>query len=76
MGGADQGERRVDRLRTGDGGRSYWRLADHLPEQAPRAPTPCQLPPPELPDNRPLPEARCSPEATLTVTAPLLATRP
>ena len=75
MGGADQGERRVGGLRTGRG-QSYWRLADHRPEQAPREPTPCQLPPPELPDNRPLPEARCSPEATLTVTAPLPATLP
>ena len=55
---------------------SQRRLADHLPEQVPREPTPCQVPPPELADNRPLPLALCSPEATLTLTAPLPATLP
>jgi hypothetical protein len=57
-------------------GRRHRRLADHLPEQVPREPTPCQVPPPELADNRPLPLALCSPEATLTLTAPLPATLP
>jgi hypothetical protein len=55
---------------------SQRRLADHLPEHVPREPTPRQVPPPEVADNRPLPLALCSPEATLTLTAPLLATLP
>ena len=52
------------------------RLADHLPEQAPCEPTPRQVPPPELADNRPLPLAFRLPEATPTLTEPLRATRP
>jgi hypothetical protein len=46
------------------------RLADHPPEHVPREPTPCQVPPPELADNRPLPLAFELPDATLTLTAP------
>jgi hypothetical protein len=57
-------------------GQNHRRRADHLPEQAPREPTPRQLPPPELADNRPLPLAFEPPEATLTLTAPLLDTLP
>jgi hypothetical protein len=57
-------------------GQNHRRPADHLPEQAPREPTPRQLPPPELADNRPLPLAFEPPEATLTLTAPLLDTLP
>jgi hypothetical protein len=61
--------RDVDRL-------DYRRPADHLPEQAPLPPTPCQVPPPERADRCPLPLALRPPEATLTLTAPLLLTLP
>jgi hypothetical protein len=54
----------------------YRRLADHRPEHGPWEPTPRQVPPPELPDSRPLPLAFRLPEATLTVTAPLPDTVP
>jgi hypothetical protein len=52
------------------------RPATHVPEHAPREPTPRQEPPPELVDKRPLPLAYEPPDETLTLTAPLLDTLP
>jgi hypothetical protein len=52
------------------------RPATHVPEHAPREPTPCQEPPPELVDRCPLPLAYEPPDETLTLTAPLLDTLP
>jgi hypothetical protein len=56
--------------------RNYRRPAVHVPEHAPREPTPCQEPPPELADKCPLPLAFEPPEETPTLTAPLLDTLP
>jgi hypothetical protein len=56
--------------------RNYRRPAVHVPEHAPREPTPCQEPPPVLADKCPLPLAFELPEETLTLTAPLLDTLP
>ena len=56
--------------------RNYRRPAVHVPEHAPREPTPCQEPPPELADKCPLPLAFELPEETLTRTAPLFDTLP
>ena len=55
---------------------THRRPATHVPEHAPREPTPRQEPPPELVDKRPLPLAYEPPEETLTLTAPLLDTLP
>jgi hypothetical protein len=56
--------------------RLHRRPATHVPEHAPREPTPRQEPLPELVDKRPLPLAYEPPEETLTRTAPLLDTLP
>jgi hypothetical protein len=69
---SDRHLRRIVRRRR----RNQPRLADHVPEQGPREPTPRQEPPPELADRCPLPFAFELPEETLTVTAPLLDTLP
>ena len=56
--------------------RLHRRPATHVPEHAPREPTPRQEPLPELVDKRPLPLAYEPPDETLTRTAPLLDTLP
>jgi hypothetical protein len=47
-----------------------------LPEQRPCEPWPLQLPPPLLRDRRPDPLAEPTGDETITLTAPLLETRP